>query len=393
LKLSHCCTLLIVVLLSSLQRGYANDWPQWRGPDRDGIAHDEPPLISSWPEDGPPLLWEYADPGGRTGGLGSIVIADGKMFTVICPRIEEPIPTRKLGAEELGGIGWFTDKLPDDLAVKLESARLSDQRAALAPDEVEPWIEQWLKEHLTDKQYGLLNVAVRNCLERGRAGISVKTVAKLSAIKDKLFDSEQQLEAWLLEQDIAADERKAVHDAAIKTFERVRDVLLCLDAVSGEELWQRSHEGEPVNSLYDGSSGTPCVDAGRVYFVSSTGWAFCLSAEDGSEIWRAKMRNFTDASFLVADGIAVIPSDELVGLDADTGAELWVQPEIKTEQNSAVLWRSNGVAYAICNTIRSLKCVELATGKIRWQVPVGISRPRPSSATTWRYSHSTPRQA
>jgi outer membrane protein assembly factor BamB len=33
------------------------DWPQWRGPRRDGIS-DEKGLLSSWPEDGPKLLWK-----------------------------------------------------------------------------------------------------------------------------------------------------------------------------------------------------------------------------------------------------------------------------------------------------------------------------------------------
>ena len=33
------------------------DWPQFRGPRRDGIAHDAPRLARSWPESGPPKLW------------------------------------------------------------------------------------------------------------------------------------------------------------------------------------------------------------------------------------------------------------------------------------------------------------------------------------------------
>jgi len=33
------------------------DWPQWRGPRRDGIS-EEKDLLSSWPEGGPKLLWK-----------------------------------------------------------------------------------------------------------------------------------------------------------------------------------------------------------------------------------------------------------------------------------------------------------------------------------------------
>ena len=38
------------------------DWPQWRGPRRDGIW-DEKGLLQSWPEGGPKLVW-------KIGGLG-----------------------------------------------------------------------------------------------------------------------------------------------------------------------------------------------------------------------------------------------------------------------------------------------------------------------------------
>jgi outer membrane protein assembly factor BamB len=34
------------------------DWPQWRGPRRDGIS-DEKDLLESWPEGGPRLLWKF----------------------------------------------------------------------------------------------------------------------------------------------------------------------------------------------------------------------------------------------------------------------------------------------------------------------------------------------
>ncbi len=39
------------------------DWPQWRGPRRDGISNEKG-LLSSWPEGGPKPLW-------KTGGLGT----------------------------------------------------------------------------------------------------------------------------------------------------------------------------------------------------------------------------------------------------------------------------------------------------------------------------------
>jgi outer membrane protein assembly factor BamB len=40
----------------------ADDWPQWRGPQRDGISH-ETGLLKEWPKDGPKLLWQVKDIG------------------------------------------------------------------------------------------------------------------------------------------------------------------------------------------------------------------------------------------------------------------------------------------------------------------------------------------
>ncbi len=40
----------------------ANDWPQWRGPRRDGISQ-ETGLLKEWPNEGPKLLWLAKDIG------------------------------------------------------------------------------------------------------------------------------------------------------------------------------------------------------------------------------------------------------------------------------------------------------------------------------------------
>lgn len=53
-------------------------WPQWRGPNRDGISK-ETGLLKEWSADGPPLVWK-ATGAGR--GYSSFSIADGKLYTM-----------------------------------------------------------------------------------------------------------------------------------------------------------------------------------------------------------------------------------------------------------------------------------------------------------------------
>src|SRR5688500_15397387 len=53
-------------------------WPQWRGPQRDGIW-PETGLVARWPAAGPPLA--FAGPGLGI-GFSSVSIANGRIFTM-----------------------------------------------------------------------------------------------------------------------------------------------------------------------------------------------------------------------------------------------------------------------------------------------------------------------
>jgi outer membrane protein assembly factor BamB len=52
------------------------DWPQWRGPNRDGVS-TETGLLEKWPEGGPPLLWKLK---GCGDGLSAIVVLKGRFY-------------------------------------------------------------------------------------------------------------------------------------------------------------------------------------------------------------------------------------------------------------------------------------------------------------------------
>jgi outer membrane protein assembly factor BamB len=56
----------------------AADWPQWRGPHRDGVD-EEKGLLQHWGPKGPPLAWQAS---GLGEGLASVAIADGRIYTM-----------------------------------------------------------------------------------------------------------------------------------------------------------------------------------------------------------------------------------------------------------------------------------------------------------------------
>jgi outer membrane protein assembly factor BamB len=56
----------------------AADWPQFRGPNRDGVS-TETGLLKEWPKDGPALLWSYKDAG--VGYSGPAIIGERLYLT------------------------------------------------------------------------------------------------------------------------------------------------------------------------------------------------------------------------------------------------------------------------------------------------------------------------
>ena len=63
----------VAVLTLSLQ---AADWPQWRGPERNGISQ-ETGFLKEWPKDGPKLLWKLDDLGA---GYSTPAVVAGRIY-------------------------------------------------------------------------------------------------------------------------------------------------------------------------------------------------------------------------------------------------------------------------------------------------------------------------
>lgn len=68
----------LLVLSPVSRESVADDWPQWRGPDRTDISK-ETGLLKQWPEGGPKQVWLNKD-----GGLGyaGFSVVGGKLFTM-----------------------------------------------------------------------------------------------------------------------------------------------------------------------------------------------------------------------------------------------------------------------------------------------------------------------
>lgn len=70
------CRSIRLLCFSICTLASAADWPQWRGPNRDGIS-PETGLLDSWPSKGPPLVWKIQ---GLGEGFASAAISGTRLF-------------------------------------------------------------------------------------------------------------------------------------------------------------------------------------------------------------------------------------------------------------------------------------------------------------------------
>ena len=77
--------LVFLAILISTAWICAGDWPQWRGPDRDGHSV-ETGLLKQWPKEGPKLLWQVDDLGS---GYSTPSISDGRIYLMSNEGLED----------------------------------------------------------------------------------------------------------------------------------------------------------------------------------------------------------------------------------------------------------------------------------------------------------------
>lgn len=70
--------LLLVASAEAQVPAKPGDWPQWRGPNRDGISLDQG-LLQEWPSEGPKVAWRVDTVGV---GYSSLAVKDGRVYTL-----------------------------------------------------------------------------------------------------------------------------------------------------------------------------------------------------------------------------------------------------------------------------------------------------------------------
>jgi outer membrane protein assembly factor BamB len=107
-----------------------------------------------------------------------------------------------------------------------------------------------------------------------------------------------------------------------------------LDAKGGRIVW--STPVGKVGGNYEGPRSTPTVDGDRVYALGQWGDLVCLSAADGTEVWRTNLVDdfqgqmgdwqYTESPLVDGDRVVVTPGGPqgaMLALDKSDGKPLW----------------------------------------------------------------------
>jgi outer membrane protein assembly factor BamB len=330
MKNIRVCSFATVVLLALAQLAIgqsAANWPQWRGPNRDGISK-ETGLLKEWPADGPTLVWK-ASGAGR--GYSSLSIANGKLYTMGVRGNREfviafDIATGKEAWSTAHGAVFENDRgdgprgtptIDGDRVYALGGS--GDLSALDARTGKIIWTKNILKEFGgSNIQWGIsespLILGNKVLVNAGGPGASMVALNKAdgSVIWKSQSDEAGYSSAIPLEVNGATQ---------VVFFTAARAVGL--DANSGRLLWDYAHPSNRTANV-----ATPIARGNRVFISSDygTGGGVVEIKPDNKaqEIWFTKdMRNHHSSSVLIGDYLYGFSSSILTAIKFDTGEIAW----------------------------------------------------------------------
>jgi ABC-type phosphate/phosphonate transport system substrate-binding protein len=133
------------------------------------------------------------------------------------------------------------------------------------------------------------------------------------------------------------------------------DVVRCLEAASGEQVWQIEYPAPGKLDYGNSPRATPVVYEGRVYLLGAMGDLHCVTLADGAVVWKKNVLAEFGAnrpnwgmcgSPLVVDGKLIVnPGAEaasVAALDPATGKVLWQSPGLPPAYSSFIVGRFGG---------------------------------------------------
>ena len=363
---------LTAVFFLSFAHGlaHADDWPQYRGPKRDGISR-ETGWLTKWPDDGLKVLWKISV--GR--GYSSIAIANGRAYTLgLLPKD----PAKKDSLEETV---TCLDPETGKTLWQFAYAGVLDRQYPGARST--PTIDG--KVIYVYGQYGELF-----CLnaETGKVVWQKLMVKDLGAQKVTYgYAASPLLVGDLVIVPVRILANKAPKESSVQPTSNA--LLMAFNKHGGDEVWRVYHESHVLGGGY-WACPTACVLNGKPCLVYSSGNACMgLEPETGKVVWkhifsdedllRKQGRNGITAQEPVVLGkrvICCIHPDNSNGLgvclevNGDQVKEVWRHKLLDNYTCCNILWKGHvfGINHNdTASRIGPLYCFDVQTGQKKWE--------------------------
>jgi outer membrane protein assembly factor BamB len=309
------------------------DWPQWRGPDRNGISK-ETGLLPQWPKSGPSVVWSVAMLGA---GYGSVAVQGDRVW-VQGMRNRQSVVTSLNRVD--GKPTWVHVIGPAG-----ENDRGSGPRST-------PTIDG-------DRLYALTESGDLACLKAADGTV----IWQRNILKD--FNGRNI--NWLLSESPLIDGNMVIVSPGGRG-----SGMVALDKMSGKTIWvskELSDEAGYSSPVVADVQGVRTI----ISFTSEAGVG--VRASDGKLMWRySPVANGTAniATPVYSDGKVFFTSSygtgaALLGLRANAGEvraqEIYFTKDMRNHHGGVVL--VGGYIYGFNDSI--LTCLEFASGKMMWR--------------------------
>ncbi len=156
-----------------------------------------------------------------------------------------------------------------------------------------------------------------------------------------------------------------------------QQVLYCLDADTGNVVWQNPFEKQYRNEHGDGTRATPTVHDGRVYILGAHGLLLCVDAKTGSELWRKQFNHQPtwaySGSVLIEGDLAIASAGKkdgaLVAFDKKTGSPAWTCGDDPVGYATPYPFSFNNQRYVVGFMGNSALIADARTGREVWRMP------------------------
>lgn len=328
---------LMALVLLAVVLARADDWPQWRGPKRDGHSR-ETGLLKEWPKDGPKLIWQVKDLGG---GYSTPSVAGGRIYLMVNKGLEDEFVTARNAKD--GSQLWST---------RIGKVGNPDQQPNYPAARSTPTVDGAVL-------YALGSDGDLVCLETA--------TGKVRWRKSLRADFSGQPGTWAYAESPLVD-----GDVVVCTPGGAQATVVALNKKTGALVWKCAVTG----GARAGYASIVVAEVGGVrQYVTYTGdGLFGVEAKTGKFLWRydktTGQMGLSAMTPVVSDGLVFSGNDRLGGAavrilfegDAAKADEVYRGMKLPRMLGGAVLVGE----YLYGSSGNALVCVEFKTGQVKW---------------------------